>query len=177
MNYSTKTYPRAYFADLDAYNAGRLKGVWIDFYDHITPDEVMEQVEEMLGPDGEEWAIHDSEGFGDLVSEYMAIDLLCDIAELINQRGEDAVVGFINHSGVEYLSEFENCYVGEYESEEEFVEEHFSELLDKALDIEFPWGSRLFSYVDLQAIANDCFCGDYWSYEPHYGQCHVYISS
>jgi len=50
--------PRLYFACLAAYNAGRLHGVWIDFYAGITPEEIQESIDAMLKaspvPDAEE---------------------------------------------------------------------------------------------------------------------------
>lgn len=176
MNYSSKfSYPTAYFADLDAYNNGELRGVHIEFYDGITPDEVMEEIEDMLkDSDGDEWAVHDTEGFGDLVSEYTSIEKMCDLAELINRYSENAVAGFVARVGLDYLNEFEQAYIGRYSSEENFVEEHFSYIFEQVDDIMLPGGSPLSGFIDTAAIANDCFCGDYYSYAPHYDECHVY---
>lgn len=57
---------RIYVADLAAYNAGYLHGVWIDACDDVS--DIREQIKAMLAAspveDSEEHAIHDDEGFG-----------------------------------------------------------------------------------------------------------------
>lgn len=50
--------PKIYVADLAAYNAGELKGEWINLNDYSDADELMEAIDE-LGY--EEWSIHDTE--------------------------------------------------------------------------------------------------------------------
>ena len=68
---------RIYVADLAAYNAGVLHGVWINATDPVRS--IHEQIHAMLAespqPDAEDFAIHDFEGFeGYAVGEYEAID-------------------------------------------------------------------------------------------------------
>jgi antirestriction protein len=84
------TTPSIYAADLAAYNAGHLHGVWIEFVSGITADEVQFAIDAMLKAspvsDAEEWDIHDSEYFAGFKSH--DTEQLCQVAELIHQYGE-----------------------------------------------------------------------------------------
>lgn len=86
---------RIYFADLAAYNNGKLHGVWIDATAAL--DDIQEQVKDMLKnspePDAEEYAIHDYEGYdGYSLSEYEGLEVAhntaCFIEEFANFCGE-----------------------------------------------------------------------------------------
>ena len=82
--------PRIYVADLAGYNAGTLRGVWIDATKE--PDEIMAEVQAMLAespePVAEEWAIHCYEGFGAAyISEWTSFEDVHDIALLIEEHG------------------------------------------------------------------------------------------
>jgi antirestriction protein len=63
----TDTTPCIYVADLAAYNAGYLHGVWIECCP-ADADAWQQAIDEMLaaspvGEDAEEWAIHDTENW------------------------------------------------------------------------------------------------------------------
>jgi antirestriction protein len=114
------TGPRIYVADLAAYNAGRLHGVWIDAAQDL--DDVWAEVNAMLRaspypnvevtcpncegdsasecetckgrgkvPSAEEWAIHDYEGFeGIELGEYEAMDRVVQLANVLDNLGTEA---------------------------------------------------------------------------------------
>ena len=80
---------RIYVADLAAYNAGKLHGVWIDATQEI--EDIQDQLNKMLGasPEGfaEEYAIHDYEGFeGCELSEYTGIQAAHEKAVFIEEH-------------------------------------------------------------------------------------------
>ena len=124
--------PRIYVASLSDYNAGILHGRWIAAGDHA--DEVWAGVNQMLadsptakrwGEPAEEWAIHDFEGFGPVrLGESEYLEHVVALAEGIAVHGEAfasfaAMVGSIDP---EQLGEFEERYLGEYESLEAYGE-------------------------------------------------------
>lgn len=166
-----------YIADLAAYNAGFLRGQWIDA--NQTPEELSNEVYNLLlespesnipctvcnncghidhyatipkingrllsdvngwnnpnkttcsecGSDdlrqtvtAEEFAIHDTDGIN--VDEYTSLETVSELAEQLANSG-DAYQAYINHVGAEYATpdDFENSYMGEYDSEESYAEQ------------------------------------------------------
>jgi antirestriction protein len=170
--------PRVYFADLAAYNNGRLRGVWVDFFEGITAEEVQFAIDFMLAKtEGEEWRIDDIEGFAGIESS--DLDRLCAIANLIHEHGEGAIKGYLNHRGSDAdLEEFAECYIGCYQSEADFCEKYLGEdggICAAAEEIQvFDWAT-LDLFIDWDAIARDAFINLYYSYEESYQKVHVYI--
>lgn len=77
---------RIYVACLASYNNGILYGRWIDV-DGKSGDELQDEVNAMLAASpmkgAEEWAIHDSEGFGNMVGESTSFEDVALIAEAL----------------------------------------------------------------------------------------------
>lgn len=157
--------PRIYVADLAAYNAGILHGVWIELEDKSV-DDVSAEVGEMLAVgtsryayqtlsnNHEEWAIHDYEGFGPLeISEYEGFARLVDLAEGINEHGE-AFAHFVSHFGLPSdvaLTEFDDAYIGDTS-----VRDYAYDLADELMDSEqLPQDSILRRYFDYDQFARD----------------------
>jgi antirestriction protein len=105
--------PKIYVADLEAYNNGRLSGVWLDLADYNDADELMDAIQDFLKTSGgEEYAIHDVEYVPrSLYSEYMSkndfealyevmetakrYDLPLEVVEeIVSQYGEGGVEEF-----------------------------------------------------------------------------------
>jgi len=97
---------RIYVACLASYNAGRLHGCWIDC-DGKDASDIWAEVQVMLRaspypnvtveyegrdvPSAEEWAIHDSEGFGRMVGESTSFE---DVAAIAEALAGDNALGF-----------------------------------------------------------------------------------
>ena len=151
--------PKIYVRCLASYNAGHLHGKWIDATDH---DCIMEEIQEVLesSPDrGEEWAIHDHEGFHGLeLSEYESIDRVAELGQLIAEHGA-AFAAYANHVGVDFATEesFQDNFCGEHDSERAYAEELFDELYLH----EVP--EHVQNYIDYDAFARDLFMGDCFS--------------
>ncbi|NEQ27511.1 MAG: antirestriction protein ArdA [Microcoleus sp. SIO2G3] len=172
------TTPRIYFADLAAYNNGRLRGVWVDFFEGIEPDDVQVAIDYLLHESsGDEWRIDDTESFAGFNS--CDLEKLCTVAALIHQHGEEPVKGYLSHRGDDAdLDEFSDYYIGCYKSETAFCEEHLGEeggicTAAEAIQV-FDWGATLDQYIDWEAIANDAFINDYYSHEVGHEQIYVY---
>ena len=111
---------RIYVADLEAYNNGQLKGGWLDLTDYSDGSEVMEAIDELI--DGEEYAIHDYEGFpSNMYSEYMGEEDFNQIIEIYNAQDEigipmDVILEFMSDRGLDDISTVQDAYLGEYDS-------------------------------------------------------------
>ena len=127
-----KAQPRIYVASLADYNEGRLHGAWIDAAQD--EDELGRCVKEMLArapsPGAEEWAIHDYEGFGLLrLDEFESLASVAKVASGIAEHGP-AFAAWAAHVGAdsEAIDEFEDAYMGEWESAVAFAEEMLDDM-------------------------------------------------
>jgi len=165
--------PRIYVADLAAYNAGTLRGVWIDA--NQSAEQIHAEVSAMLAdspePGAEEWAIHDYEGFGSLkLREHDDLEEVAHIAELIVEHGP--LFGkLVDHFGRDYVEEavraMEESYAGEYGSLADWAEQ-FAE------DTGPPDCGPYTSYIDWERFARDAeMGGDIFTIELD-GKVHVF---
>jgi antirestriction protein len=171
---STET--RIYVACLAAYNAGYLHGEWIEVTD---TDSINEQVQAMLKaspiPNAEEWAIHDYEGFGSYrVCEYSGFEKLCELAEFIQEAGEELAGELVSHFGgdiKEAREAFTENYQGEFNDLGDYAESFSEDCGDLASVPE-----RYRNYIDFDAIGRDMdLNGDIFTIEDG-GKIHVFWS-
>lgn len=137
---------RIYVANLAKYNAGILKGAWID----LPAADLWEQVQEILGED-EEHAIHDYEApFS--INEYASLNELNAIAGQIDNDYDMERFAFLVSEGYDFDFAFQNyedvtCYrnMKLEEVAEEMVEEGlFGDIAD-----------NIKCYIDYERIARD----------------------
>ena len=120
--------PRIYVACLAAYNSGHLHGAWIDAVQK--PQEIQDEVNAMLAASpikgAEEWAIHDLEGFGNLlINEFDSFARISVLAEFINDHGEIGTALLDHYSGdlEEAFEAMDGRYLGTYASLEDYMQE------------------------------------------------------
>jgi antirestriction protein len=151
--------PKIYVADLAAYNNGRHHGRWFDLSEH-TEYSLHEGVEELLASSpvefAEEYAIHDSEGFGGWLGEFSGLESAVRIADLILEHGLELVSEALNHAGgcgyVDDAEEFIGRHIGCYPSKRHWAEEEMERSFSK-LDKET---ARLMElYFDFESYADD----------------------
>jgi len=165
---------RIYVADLAAYNAGYLHGVWIDACGEL--DDIKAQITEMLAASpencAEEYAIHDYEGFGGYaLGEYAGIEtahaMACFIAEYPDFGGE-----LLNHfSGdlEEARIAAEENYCGCYHSLADYAEE----LTEQTAQIP----ENIVYYIDYERMGRDMeLSGDVFTIEAGYEEVHIFWS-
>ena len=164
--------PRIYIADLAAYNAGILHGIWIDACQDI--EDIQKQVRELLEnspvEDSEEYAIHDFEGFGSVrLSEYQGIYSAHEIACFIEQHGElgAELLNYFHENMEEALTALEDHYAGCHTSLEDFVQELTEETTDIPENISF--------YIDYSRMAYDMeVSGDIYTIETGAREVHIF---
>ncbi|WP_319413866.1 antirestriction protein ArdA [uncultured Cohaesibacter sp.] len=153
---------RIYIADLAAYNAGCLRGGWIDLDGVTSTDDVWDEIKRrrLLGRNGDEWneyAIHDHEGFGSmLLGEYSGLDTAVNVAILKGEAEEDdipweAVIGYAENMGrwPDNTIDIRDRWVGEHNNFREYAEE----LFDDCYANEVP--EFIQNYIDYDAYARD----------------------
>ena len=135
--------PKIYVADLAAYNAGKLRGVWIDATQE--PDEILAQVQAMLAgspePVAEEWSIHADEGFeGVYISEWASFEEVHRLALLIEEHGAlgGELLSHWNNDADEVRRLFDDgYYLGVYDS----VADYAQEITEETIEIPSPFGT------------------------------------
>ena len=161
-----------YVADLAAYNAGHLHGVWIDAT--TEPDDIQDEIKTMLQKspvkDAEEYAIHDCDGFeGCSVYEYEGIQSAHDKAVFIEEHGE---VGarLLAHMGdniEEAIRMMEDAYYGEYKS----VADYAQELTESCGDVP----KHLAFYIDYERMGRDMdLSGDIFTINTAHDEVHIF---
>lgn len=157
-------HPRIYVASLADYNDGRLHGAWIDACQ--SEEELTSAVADMLkqspAPLAEEWAIHDFEDFAPLrLDEFQSLAVVARLAAGIAQYGRAFAV-WADDVGIEaaVLDDFEDCYVGLYESGAAFIEESLDDIgvLETALG-QLPADLRPFISFDYAAFFDSLVAG------------------
>jgi antirestriction protein len=124
--------PRIYVASLSDYNEGRLCGTWIDA---AQPEkELWRCIKQMLdrcpSHGAEEWMIHDYEGFGQLhLNEFESLEAVAEVAAGIVAHGP-AFAAWAAHVGADsgLLDQFEDAYMGEWQSGKEFAEQMLDDM-------------------------------------------------
>jgi antirestriction protein len=118
--------PKIYVADLEAYNNGRLSGVWLDLTDYSDADELMDAINDFLKTTGgEEYAVHDYENLpSSMYSEYMGVRDFEEIYEMIDLAKENDLPLDV---AMEIVSQFDRSaldeFTGVYDSEQDFAEQ------------------------------------------------------
>lgn len=108
-------------------------------------------------PSAEEYAIHDSEGFGNLIGEYTPISEVVQIAEALDEHGDKyRAIRSYGFDHDEALEAIEDQYEGEYDSLEDWAEERLTE---QGLFNDLPDDSPLRQYFDFERYAHDMDVG------------------
>jgi len=160
--------PRIYVASLSDYNAGILHGTWLDATDDESAME--SQISTMLersptaareGLPAEEWAIHDYEGFGPLrLGEYDSLGTIARLASGIAEHGPafSAWAAYVGLDSDE-LDQFEDHYLGEWDSLESYAESLLDDLGAPALLDQLPAWLQPYVALDIAAFARDLELG------------------
>lgn len=145
---------RIYVLSLEAESYNVHHGEWIEL-DCKDLEEVQEEIDEMLGRwKNGEWIIADREG----LTTYGITDLsrLIELAEAIEEHGEDKVQAFLNCNGKD-LDTIDECSLGDWDDQKDFAEnsEMFEHIHREAEKIEAFAGIRLAAFIDWDSIGRD----------------------
>lgn len=121
---STRT-PRVWIGSLADYNNGTLHGDWVDAA--VDEEDLIVAAQRILAtseePDAEEYAIFDYDDFGDFkVDQYEHLDLVAKVARGIQEHGDAfAAWAQLHDADRDRLDTFEDSYLGEYDSPEDWA--------------------------------------------------------
>jgi antirestriction protein len=142
---------RIYVANLAAYNAGRLRGKWIEPSTDV--EELQEQILEAIGgnPD-HEWGFHDYDSFPDM-GENPNLKDVAAMAEILEEHPYDIVEAAMDFTSddVDALKEWLDEGYGIYESEKDYVEQY----VDDAGGPSALGKQTINSYFDYDAFGHD----------------------
>ena len=143
---------RIYVADLAAYNAGHLHGVWIDATDDIS--DMWGRIKDMLKTspvdDAEEHAVHDYEGFnGYDLHEYESIEDIHQFACFIQEHGQlgAELLNYFCDDLPQAISALEDNYCGCFKSVADFAEDLTEQTTEIPKALEY--------YIDYEAMGRD----------------------
>jgi antirestriction protein len=162
---------RIYVADLAAYNAGYLHGVWIDAT--LEPAEMQDQIDDLLKASpvcgAEEYAIHDYEGFGDYaLSEYAGLETAHEIAEFLAEYPEIGS-GLLSHFG--NLDDARKAASEDYCGCHKSLADYAQELTEETTEIP----ANLAFYIDYEKMARDMeLNGDVFTVETGFDEVHIF---
>jgi antirestriction protein len=93
------------------------------------------------------------------IQEYESIDDVVALAQFIHEHGKlgAEVLAYYNNDIADAAHALENCYQGEFASEEDFAQSLFEDC--------YPIPDYLNNYIDYQKVARDLFINDYMSFE------------
>ena len=172
--YMHTTDIQIYVADLAAYNAGTLHGVWIEATDAL--DDIQDQINTMLASspveDAEEYAIHDFDGFkGCSIEEYEGIDSAHEKALFIEAFGALGALVLTHFCGdmAESREALEDCYCGAYGS----LADYAQELTEDSTEIP----DHLKPYIDYERMGSDMeMSGGIYTVEVKWNEVHIFHS-
>jgi len=148
--------PRIWAGSLADYNNGVLHGSWLDAA--RDPEEIQADIQTMLaaspwtartGEPAEEWGIFDTDNFGACrIGQHEDLNWISAVARGIAEHGPAFAAWADVVEDPELLPDFEDAYLGEYDSLEAYAEQLIDDLgYDELLDQVLPPGLR--TYVDL----------------------------
>lgn len=168
----SQLHPQIWVGCLAAYNNGRLHGEWIDAT--VGTAELAAAIDHILATSpeagAEEWAIFDSDQFGSYrVGEYEGLERVAAVARGIREHGAAfATWAELHRDEPALLDQFEDLFIGEYDSTEAWARELLDESsLAKMLESHaVPEPLRPYLRIDYQLWARDAELGGEVEVEP-----------
>lgn len=155
--------PSIYVASLADYNNGTLHGRWINAAREA--EAIYADIRAMLAQsreeNAEEFAIHDSDQFGTCrIQEFDSIELVSRIARGIKEHGGAfAAWANTNEGESEYLDNFDEAYLGHYDSAQAFAEQMADDLGYTDELAKLPESLQPYIHFDSATLASDMEMG------------------
>ncbi|HSH65533.1 MAG TPA: antirestriction protein ArdA [Bacteroidia bacterium] len=160
------TEARVYVGTYCKYNKGSLYGEWLNLSDYSDKDELYKACQELHDDEESPEFMFQYENIPDgLINESWISDKLFNVLEALKDMDTDLLEPFLIWCNNEHkrfadediddlISSFQDDYIGEYNSEDDFAKE-LIELKDNLNE----FAKR---YFDYKAYARDLFSTDYW---------------
>lgn len=167
----TETGPRIYVGTYAKYNAGSIKGAWLNLEDYASKEAFLEACADLHKDEADpEFMFQDFEGFPrSLYSESSVSDALWDWLALDEDDRELLAVYQDNVDGDADIEKARENYAGKYDSEKDWAENF---LEDSGMLQEIPENLRY--YFDYEAYARDARMGGDVTFVRHDGDVWVF---
>jgi len=149
-------HPAVYVGTYHKYDCGSIYGAWLDLTSFADYEDFKEACRSLHDDENDpEFMLQDYMNFPrDFYSESMLsekdFDSILEYAELCDKYGCEAIDAFVSISDTPDLGRFENTYLGEWDSMEDFAEH----ILDECYP-DIPEFAR--RYFDISAFARELF--------------------
>ena len=168
-----KRVPRVWIGCLASYNSGRLYGEWVEIPEDA--DELREEINRVLKKSPEtfadEWAFMDYEYVPhNTFGENPDLEKLCEWVALFNEHGE-AVDAYVSLFGADYLEEFEDKYMGSWDTFRHFAEEQAEQDIECLVNKD----AQQFVFNNFDYAGYEIDLEHSYAYEESYGGCYVFI--
>ncbi len=153
------------------YNGGSIFGEWLNLSDYANKAEFYTACRDLHQDEEDpEFMFQDYENIPKgLIDESWISDNIFEVLEALEDMDETRKDAFLlwcdnghyklSESDInDLISDFDNDYIGEYDSEEDFAYEQVEQM-------DLPEFAK--RYFDYESFARDLFCGDYWSESGH----------
>ena len=153
------------------YNEGSIFGEWLNLSDYVDKEEFYNACKELhYDEEDPEFMFQDYENIPKgLIDESWISNNIFEVLDALEDMDETRKEAFLiwcdnGHYKLsegeiyDFISDFDNDYIGEYDSEEDFAYEQVEQM-----DLS-EFAKR---YFDYEAFARDLFCGNYWSESGH----------
>ena len=156
---------RIYVADVAAYNAGNLRGIWLDV-DGVAEDDLAAQIQDFVG-DGD-WRIDDLDGDWCKIKPADLADVILH-SEMLDKHAE-AWGAYVDSVGMHYATEddFDDRYSGAWDSAEDYAQNLVEDIGD------FKSMGNLANYIDWERFARDLGYDGYSFVGGEDGKVHVF---
>lgn len=162
------SHPCLYCGTYAKYNDGDLTGMWIDLATFDNYDEFITFCQAIhADEDDPELMFQDCEclpegWYSESQMSQEAFDRILHYVSLCDTYDKDALDTYLAWCDDQDFIHFEESYVGQWDSEEDFARH----IVEECYDIDRTMGS-LASYFDYEAFARDLFMSDYAFYDGH----------
>ena len=164
--------PKVWIGCLAAYNSGRLHGEWVDIPEDA--EDLKEEIKRVLSkspePFADEWAFMDYEYVPERFGENPDLEKLCEYASLYNEHGE-AVNAFVSINGADYLDEFEEHFMGCWDSFRQFAEEQAEQEIECLVNKD----AQQFVFNNFDYCGYEIDLEHSYTHEEGNGGCYVFI--
>lgn len=166
------TEPRIYVGTYAKYNAGSLKGAWLNLSDYTNRDAFLEACAELHADEADpEFMFQDFEGFPRAwyCESSAPPDALWEEWLDLSESEQAAFSLFVDHHGADStLDDFRDAYQGTWDSEADFSEHTATECG------EIPKDLPAWIVIDWQASWDCNLRHDYWSERDGDGNLHIF---
>lgn len=174
--------PRVWIGSLADYNNGVLHGDWVDAA--VEEEALIAAAQAILAtseePGAEEYAIFDYDDFGDFRPEqYEQLSLVAKVARGIQEYGDAyAAWAQLHDADSDMLDAFEDSYLGEYDSPEDWAGEVADESsIEQRIEDTFGENLARFIRFDAAQFAQDAWLGgDIYVMHKDDGGCWIFAT-